>query len=225
MVIGKSGPLLCCATVAGLALSLGCGGESTAPQSTVPLMQLTVGTTLKYHSSDTLMGTVAAGEQTAADSDFTVRVVRDIADKDGTRWAVLDAPEVVFGQAAPTHSYFGNGPDGLRRVSDGFAGGPVGVSFLIFPYPATRGAIGAFAAVVSTTDTVITVPAGTFHCLRYDSFSPIPGAATVWSVFVAPGTGVVQRMSTLTAYYDPKGQFQLIGRHDRVYRLTALSTP
>jgi hypothetical protein len=74
---------------------------------------------------------------------------------------------------------------------------------------------------VSATDTVITVPAGTFHCLRYDLVDrPTPGPIIYWSVFVSPGIGVIERILNVEAHLD--GQLQVTGRQDRIYRLTAI---
>jgi hypothetical protein len=214
------------ANVALLSGALACSGDTTAPvQTVVPLIPLTVGTAYTYHAADTLIGVIPAREEIAPDSDFTVRVVRDLADRSGTRWAGFDLPERMFGPASPAASYFTNASDGLRRISNSFPGGvSVGVSYVIFPYPASPGTISAYGSVLTVADTVITVPAGTFHCLRYDDYNPIPGRPHTMSLFIAPGIGVVQRSVNFTMY-NGSAPNEVVGRHDRVYRLTAFSIP
>jgi len=78
--------------------------------------------------------------------------------------------------------------------------------------------------MVSATDTVITVPAGTFHCYRYDLVDqPTPGATSDWTVFLAPGTGVVERIQPVASMSDAQGH--VTSRHERIFRLTSIQRP
>jgi hypothetical protein len=88
--------------------------------------------------------------------------------------------------------------------------------FFEFPYPAKVGASENFGiTVVLKTDTVITVPAGTFHCLLY--------AESGDSVFVAPGVGVVARLTDRTSYQYISGQLVYLARN--YYVLKSLAVP
>jgi hypothetical protein len=206
----------------GLGVVVACGGAGTEPRTLPPLVPFKLGATFSYHSTDTIIGEPIPGDRLAADSDFTVHVVVDTADGSGVRWAKFDAAALALGPPGSLDAYYTNASDGLRRsIANPNRSGPT-PSILMFLYPAQRGQFTPFGPLVSATDTVITVPAGTFHCLRYDLVDqPTPGPVTYWSVFFSPGTGVIQRIINVS--YFSGGQLQVLGRHDRIYRLTAVS--
>jgi len=81
---------------------------------------------------------------------------------------------------------------------------------LWFPFPVQRGNSGVDDTgvnwFVSTTDTTITVPAGTFHCIRYDR--DIHGE----SYFVSPGVGVVRKLFIANYSKDSTGQYVILVR-------------
>ena len=208
-----------------LGVALACQDGSTAPRQTTstPLLSLRLGTTFSYHSTDTLIGPAAVGPS-APDSDFTVTIVSDVVDVRGTHWATLDAAGRMFGPAASgSWTYFTSAADGLRSLHTVFPTGldALSLSTLLLPYPAALGAVAQYGATVIATDTIITVPAGTFHCVRYDY--PFARSLSLWSLFIAPGTGVVQRILTVSSFNGPN--FELLGKHDRIYRLTAIAAP
>ena len=88
--------------------------------------------------------------------------------------------------------------------------------FFEFPYPAKVGTSENFGiTVVLKTDTVITVPAGTFHCLLY--------AESGDTVFVAPGVGVVARLTDRTGAEFLSGQ--VVERSRDYYVLKSLAVP
>jgi hypothetical protein len=207
-------------------VAVACQDGVTAPRQATPtpLLPLRLGTSFSYHSTDTLIGAAFAGLSNAPDSDFTVAVVSDVIDVRGTHWATLDADDRMFGPAASgSWTYFTSAADGLRSLYNNFPTGldALRLSALLLPYPGAPGAVGQFGATVIATDTVITVPAGTFHCVRYDY--PFARSLSLWSLFIAPGTGVVQRILTVSSFNGPN--FELLGKHDRIYRLTAIAAP
>ncbi|HEY4130865.1 MAG TPA: hypothetical protein VGM50_09625 [Gemmatimonadaceae bacterium] len=193
--------------------------SSSAP-SGVPLA---VGTTFVYHSRDSLSGLPIVGERAAPDSDFVVRVTGDTLDLDGTRWAIIDQPDRAFGSSG-IGPYYANGAGGVYRLEARLGTAALsGVALLIFAYPAPRGTVMQFGPTVTATDTVITVAAGTFHCYRYDLVSQPSRTDTSWTVFLAPGTGVVQRIQPIASMSDAQGH--LTARHDRIFRLTSIQRP
>lgn len=188
-------------------------------------MPLTVGTTFVYHVSDSFSGPSPFKDDKAApDSDYTVRITGDTLSASGARWAIIDHAERMFGPGE-IGPYFANGAAGLYRIEAGTSGGQTfALPVLIFSYPASRGSIVQFGPLVAATDTVITVPAGTYHCYRYDLVNiPRRTDETYWSVFIAPGTGVVQRMVTSASAVDSLGH--LTYQHDHIARLTAVQRP
>lgn len=204
---------------------IACGGMTDVPATSNGLFPLTTGTSWTYHSTDSVIGPPIAGDQVEPDSDFTVEVLGDTTDASGTGWAVLSNAGRLFGpDFSPVTPYYANASDGLRRlgVGGGSSGTPFILTYLIFAYPATRGQVMHFGPVVSSVDTTISVPAGTFRCLRYDLVTqPTPGPIPIWSVFVSPGIGIVQRIVTQIFVEDGKGQ--VVSRRDRYYRLTRLT--
>jgi hypothetical protein len=224
LAMSKSSLLFC---LAPLAVFAGCGAASTESESqrVSSAILLGAGTTFLYHSSDSLSGPPIVGERAAPDSDFAVRVTGDTLDRDGMRWAIIDRPDRAFGPSG-VGPYYANAAGGVYRLeAASTATGPLsGVALLIFAYPATRGTVIHFGPMVSATDTVITVPAGTFHCYRYDLIGqPTPGETSDWTVFLAPGTGVVQRIQPVALMSDAEGH--VTSRHDRIFRLTSIQRP
>jgi hypothetical protein len=208
------------AVIAGISWLFGCATDPETPP-VLQFMPLSVGAAFSYHSTDTVIGQPNPDFRLAGDSDFTVHVVRDTMDAAGVHWAQFDAPERALGAYAFDSAYYTNVSNGLARTIVSPNLKVVQSTILLFLYPAQRGQFVPDGPEVSATDTVITVPAGTFHCLRYDLVDrPTPGPTIYWSVFVSPGTGVVERILNVEAHLD--GQLQVTGRQDRIYRLTAI---
>ena len=151
--------------VCGILLSGGACGEPLTRPATVqnPLLPLTVGTQWSYFAVDTLIGTVPLSGPLAPDSSFTVHVVGDSVDGGGTHWAEVDSLWRLLDKDMPQgHGLYTNASDGFYELLSG-----VLPSFLIV-YPASVGEKSLFGPAMVTADTVVTVPAGTFHCIRYD---------------------------------------------------------
>jgi hypothetical protein len=123
---------------------------------------------------------------------------------------IIDVPG---GVSAP-HGYVANRNDGFWSLN--LAIPPLSLLFFEFPYPAKVGTSANFGVtVVLKTDTAITVPAGTFHCLLY--------AESGDSVFVAPGVGVVARLTDRGAIGSVSGQ--VVYRSRDYYVLKSLTVP
>jgi hypothetical protein len=87
-------------------------------------------------------------------------------------------------------------------------------SFLIYRYPAQLGysyRSGNFIAVVSQLDTLVQVPAGSFHCIRY---TYTYDSLKCYEEYVTPGIGRVKRV----AYYS-SGAPNSIGHIEDVIQL------
>ncbi len=146
-------------------------------------------------------------------------MIADTVAADGSTWAVLDsAYQVIEGGVVPigAHSYVANRSDGFWSWSLPPGYPALSLLFFEFPYP-TKAGTSANLGVTSvlSTDTVVTVPAGTFHCLLYRESGD--------SVFVAPGVGVVARLTDRTSYQYISGQLVYLAR--TYYVLKSLTGP
>lgn len=192
-----------------LILTSACSSDPNAPAVRSPLIPLSVGTEWRYERTDS----VEVGPPTELPAlHFTVRVIDDTT-IGRERWAVVDNAKLLLHDILEGRSYLRNRPDGLyeHTRTELF---PVGfdLAFQIFKYPAKRDEQStAFPpSIVSATDTLIRVPAGDFRTIRYDV-----GDYTTY--FVAPGIGVVKKVTGLAEERDGSGR--LVGRWRLVYEL------
>jgi hypothetical protein len=195
----------------------GCSNATTEESTSIGngqlLIPLSVGTAWQYYAADTSIG-VPIPYPIVPDSSFRVRVTRDSV-TGGQTWAALENGDRLFGPSTAPAIYFGNFGHGFNKLE---AGPLVAVSILLFPFPTRLGQQVQFGPTTSAVDTVITVPAGTFHCIRYDFLGqPVPGPYPYWSVFIAPGVGVIQRIVEEATTSD--SQNQITGRRLRQTRL------
>jgi hypothetical protein len=205
------------AVLAASTLIVGCR-ETTAPGGPdVPLVPLAVGNHWTYQSSDSVeFGSWPPGPPRTLD----VAVLRDTV-IGGERWFAIGDTAQIFSSG---HALFlANRPDGLYEFEPlaGIVLPPaVDLRLLRFPYPTSAGArFGVIGnSVVTSVDTLVTVPAGTFHCVRYEYQSPY-GDPDVY--LVAPGIGVVARLYPASEVRDATGQ--LIARVRFVQRLARVS--
>jgi hypothetical protein len=149
------------------------------------LIPLAVGSEWTYSIADS--GQFAAR---VFDSTRMARIVRDTVVA-GRRWHFADATDLVV----PLRSF-----PWIRNDAAGVVSGlpPFTVAWLQYQYPPTVGQVfnpGGPPARAADADTVVTVPAGTFHCVLYEwpDTSPIDNVTRIsrWQ-FVSPGTGVVK---------------------------------
>jgi hypothetical protein len=208
------------AALAALAAA-GCADRTTLPDDGVeiPLVPTAAGTRWTYQLSDSVeLGSPAVAAPAFADVVLSRDTLVGLE-----RWtAAVDTAHVFTITPAP---FLANRRDGLFEFSpQGTPGVPrtgYDIQFLRFPYPTRVGVrfrIGD--AVVSSVDTVVTVPAGAFHTLRYD-LSARDG--TTESYFIAPGTGVVMRVSFPIQQRDASGA--VVSRMREVARLAAFTRP
>jgi hypothetical protein len=195
-----------CALVAVGTLA-GCrGSDTTAPGSQATgLIPLTVGSRWVYAEYDSVeFGPLRPVSYPTRD---TVSVSRDTVIS-GEHWALVANAGLLLA----------NRPNGLYR----FETLPPALSALIpsaameFPYPvALQQRFGAARNwVVANTDTVLAVPAGSFHCIRYDEATEVGVPATA-SVFIAPGTGIVMQVSFPITATDSSGKLIWVDRFVR----------
>ena len=157
------------------------------------LIPLDSGTQWTYEVLDTIV--LSGGKPSTASGALTMHVLGDTTIRT-LRYAILDgAPNIFGGEINNPHWYFRNKADGfyaagfiaLLPQSEPF---PVALppDFLTLPYPARVGGYYDFGVVsVFSIDTLIAVPAGTFHCLGYLS------ANGTTRQFVAAGVGLVRQ--------------------------------
>jgi len=133
----------------------------------------------------------------------------------GTTWAVLENTNDIVGGLISGHEYAANLQGGTWTwlVPTGTAFGAGLPAFLDYPYPATKGATSNFGnTAVLSTDSTVTVPAGTFHCIVYAQLRD--------RVFVAPGVGVVWRSLGDVPVLDANGK--LVDRFQVFYSLKSV---
>ena len=196
------GPRFASLTLAVLAIAVVSCSDGSSSDLTGPgtpssgLIPLNVGTRWSYDRVDSVEFTT----DTSLHSYHTTvnfRVIADTMDALGHMWAVLDSSSYVLGGLISGHNYVANLADGVYEL---FAftgvgqGSDTALTNIDFPYPASKGATFAFGmGIVLSTDSVMTVPAGTFHCLVYAEAQEI--------AFVAPGVGVVMRSLPATGSF------------------------
>jgi hypothetical protein len=210
-----------CALVAVGTLT-GCrGSDTTAPGSQAGLISLTVGARWVYAEYDSVeFGSL---QPVSYPIRYTVSVSRDTVIS-GERWALVDNAGLLLDNQFDESLLLANRPNGLYR----FATVPPALSGLVptasmaFPYPvAIKQRFGpARNWVVANTDTVVAVPAGSFHCIRYDEVTEV-GVPMTASVFIAPGTGIVMQVSFPITATDSSGQLIWVVRS--VLRLASVT--
>jgi hypothetical protein len=92
---------------------------------------------------------------------------------------------------------------------------------MVFPYPAILEQVDTTAVILDGPlrlagfDTVVTVPAGTFHCIKYEYVTvPTTAVDPYQSVYIALGTGIVLKTKRVAAAFDANGN--LIGYQDHM---------
>ena len=143
--------------------------------------------------------------------DTTVKaiIVKDTV-VGGNRWFFADHADLV---ATSSMSWMRNDATGLYQSMPPF---PFG--YLTFQYPAHVGTTYLGAAMqlrVTSADALVTVPAGTFHCVVYVEPDPRPTAPANMGIrwlYVAPGVGIVKDVTARS--YDSQGN--LVGTRVRV---------
>ena len=63
---------------------------------------------------------------------------------------------------------------------------------LLYKFPAHVGDIFAYGVIVGSVDTIVSVPAGTFHCVKYMSYQ---NGILCYSDYVSPGIGVIKSVA------------------------------
>jgi len=189
---------------------------SSSPPSS-PLIPLAIGTRWTYDLIDSVEFTTDTSRDHSFHQRQSFAVIADTILADSSTWAVLDSASGIIdvSGAAGAHGYVANRSGGFWSLNLALA--PVlSLLFFEFPYPAKVGTSENFGiTIVLKTDTVVTVPAGTFHCLLYRESGD--------SVFVAPGVGVVARLTDRTSYQYISGQLVYLAR--TYYVLKSLTGP
>jgi hypothetical protein len=214
------------AITASLAVASSCAApaeESIAPPDTSsslptsPIIPLAIGTRWTYDEIDSVVFTTDTSRHRSFHQRLSFAVIADTVTAKGT-WSVLDSAYNVVDGPTAGHTYVANLNGGFWEWTLPI-GYPVFAQlppFLEFPYPARAGASANLGiTTVLSTDTVMTVPAGTFHCLLY--------AESRDSVFVAPGVGVIARLSDIGGSEYISGQ--LVEKDRRYYLLKSVTGP
>jgi hypothetical protein len=202
-----------------------CGGSMSEPVALVETVgpfsaPIVTGAQWTYQSIDS----VEFGAKPFAPSTLVVNAIRDtiISAQTGT---ILDNGKVLFEGLI--------GSIAMRRGTNGIATASVtspGVTppivvggwLVRLPYPVRLGMRFNSNWVVSSVDTTITVPAGTFRCVRYD-LAPSDPTGPEQTMFLAPAVGVIL---TVRGRLDELNQAgQVIGRHRARYVLTSWRGP
>ena len=134
---------------------------------------------------------VADSGQTAVikDSVLTIRIVEESV-SNRIHWYRSD-PGGKLGTYAG-FNWFANKADGVHHS----LGPAASFGGIAWRYPASPGVVydvPVFGSIrVASIDSVITVPAGTFHCLAYEVFLQLNSPQPSRVVFVAPGVGLIK---------------------------------
>ena len=186
--------------------------DSLMPPTTIDsLIPLAVGTRWTYDRNDSIEVTTDSLLHSSHSTVIT-SVVADIIDVDGGKWAVLEDSNDVLGGSISGPNYLADLPGGVYELLP--VPGVV-LANLEFAYPTIKGTVFNFGiGTVLSTDSVITVPAGTFHCLVY--------AEDQDRVFVAPGIGVVMHSLTPTQLLSSG---TLLLQEQVFYSLRAMAKP
>ncbi len=181
-----------------------------APAYRSQLLPLTRGTEWRYEQSDSVEIGLPSGSPA---QHFDMRVLTDTT-IGRERWAVVENAQLLLHDNYEGRVYLRNRADGLYERQPPSELIPIGfdLALRVFRYPAKRGDQStAFPpSFVTATDTTIRVPAGEFRTIRYD----IGGYTTY---FVAPGVGIVKKVTGLLEAYDATGR--LFRRSRLVYAL------
>ncbi len=68
---------------------------------------------------------------------------------------------------------------------------------LLYKYPARTGDIYDYGMRIGTTDTIVSVPAGTFHCIKYMYYE---NGILGYSEYVSPGIGVIKLVTNFGVF-------------------------
>jgi hypothetical protein len=166
-------------------LIIACGPGGNEPPSVTGIVPLRVGSEWTYFIAD-------SGEaKVYPDSTYIARIARDTL-VGGLRWYFGDPAFLIA--PGPSFHWLRNDVGGLYQSLP-----PYTVPLLAFSYPAVVGDFylgGGWPLRVADADTVITVPAGTFHAVLYErvtSGPTGPGSVYGW-LFVSPGVGLIKEI-------------------------------
>lgn len=205
-------------TIACAAVLVGCSTDPmVSPGQTAQgiLFPLSVGTRWTYDRVDSVEFTTDTLLK-SFHSTVSFGVLADTVGPAGTKWAVLENTSDVVGGLNSGHEYVANFSGGTWTwlVPTGSAFGSALPALLDYPYPAARGTTSSFGTVtVLASDSTVTVPAGTFHCMVC--------AASRDRIFVAPGVGVVWRSQGDITALDSNGKLQ--GRFQAFFFLRSVA--
>lgn len=183
-------------------LVLGCERSPSEPEESLdvsqPLVPLWIGTRWSYE----LAAVAEIGTFDVPPMHYNVGVVGDTLIENET-WAVLDTAQLLLHDNYAGRYYLTTRANSIYETAARIPDFPLPPSFstavLLFWYPTRVGDTRSFR-VVTATDTLITVPAGSFRCLRYDR-------GPNETFFVAPAIGVVKKISGLIEGADRFGNF------------------
>ena len=70
--------------------------------------------------------------------------------------------------------------------------------YLLYKYPAQTGDSFDYGMKVGTIDTLVNVPAGSFHCIKYMGYT---NSVLYYDVYISPGIGLIKVVSYFGANY------------------------
>ena len=211
----------------GAALGAGACGDATAPGGAAveaAVIPLAVGTRWTYAQVDS----VELDARPFSPATRAVSAARDTVVA-GRRGTVLDGGGVLFGSTAG-RVIVAVDRAGVSTAEPEVAAAGLGPWLLTLAYPAAVGAGTPGGWRVTAVDTTVTVPAGTFRCVRYDlpggdrAPNGAPSGPPIGTVLLAPGTGVVFSTYGRLDEIDP-ATGPVVGRHRLVFRLARLAPP
>lgn len=193
---------------------LNCGWPVTAVQPSNVLVSLTIGNQWTYATADSLRG-VGVTPTVGPESTYTLRLVRDTIDASQVDWGVIETHLAPSDSLIAT-TYESNNGDGLFKMIPS-----TNTRIMVYPYPAVLSQVDTTAMILdgplrlALFDTVVTVPAGTFHCIKYE-YVTVPGTAVdpYQSVYIGLGTGIVLKVRRVEAAFDANGK--LTGHQDHM---------
>lgn len=203
----------------GAALLAGACRDATAPAGAAAraALPLAVGTRWAYAQEDS----VELGARPYVPGTLIVTAARDTVVA-GRRGTVLDGGRVLLtGRLGPV--IVSADGAGVSAAEPEIAAARIGPWSLVLAYPARAGDGPPGSWRVTAVDTTVTVPAGTFRCVRYD-LPPAADGAPLGTILLAPGTGVV--FSTYGRWEELElPSRRVVGRHRTVFRLARLTPP
>jgi hypothetical protein len=165
-------------------MALACGPTGNEPGSAATIVPLAVGSEWTYFVAD------SGASKLHPDSTYVARISRDTL-LGGRRWYYAEPASSL---APGPFQWLRNDVGGLYQGLPPFT-----VPFLGFAYPAVVGDSyigGGWPLRIADVDTLITVPAGTFHAVLYERISTgSTGSNLVYGwLFASPGVGLIKEI-------------------------------